>query len=320
VETVFTQQAPEVKVRIIGGETDSAILTERDGEPVVVSALDQEGVASAQVVLLAGGDEATQRGLQMIREVSPAPPVIDLTYGLEEEPEIELRAPLVEPPGWQGASQAHYLITHPASIVLADFFQRLADAHPMERSVVHIFEPASERGKEGIDELHRQTVQLFSFQTLPQEVFDAQLSFNMLPRYGAEAPARLEAVETRIRRHLSVLLERSGTVPAPSMRLAQAPVFHGYSISAWVEFEEAVKPQDLMKALASERIEVRSLEEPPPTNVGVVGQSGATVGVIEPDPANARAAWFWMASDNHRVLAENAVCLAHLLVPGEGAA
>ena len=50
-----------------------------------------------------------------------------------------------------------------------------------------IFEPASEHGQRGMDELHQQTVNLLSFQPLPKDVFDAQVAFNMVARYGQKS-------------------------------------------------------------------------------------------------------------------------------------
>jgi aspartate-semialdehyde dehydrogenase len=75
-----------------------------------------------------------------------------------------------------------------------------------------------------------------------------------------------------------------------------------------------------LKALACEQIEVWTEDEEPPTNVGAAGQSGMTVGVVETDRRHPRCAWFWIVADNNRTSAENAVCLARLLIPGEGRA
>ena len=108
----------------------------------------------------------------------------------------------------------------------------------VRRSIIHVFEPASERGKKGLDELRQQTVGVLSFQKLKMDVFDAQLGFNMLARYGEEALEPLEGVEQRIVRHLASLLALYPAIPMPSLRLIQAPVFHGHSFSVWVEFEE----------------------------------------------------------------------------------
>jgi aspartate-semialdehyde dehydrogenase len=181
----------------------------------------------------------------------------------------------------------------------------LQKAAVIRRSVIEIFEPVSERGKAGIDELQKQAVALLSFKPLPKAVFDAQISFNMLSQYGSEAPLSLEEIELKIDRHLASLLAASGA-PMPSLRLIQAPVFHGYSISVWLEFEENPGMDRVFQALGSSNIDVRTKDHEPPTNVGVAGQGGITVGSIAQDRNQPRAWWFWMTADNLQIAAENA--------------
>ena len=50
-----------------------------------------------------------------------------------------------------------------------------------------VFQPASEQGQKGMDELHEQTVNLLSFQQLPKNIYDAQVAFNLVGRYGDRA-------------------------------------------------------------------------------------------------------------------------------------
>ena len=69
----------------------------------------------------------------------------------------------------------------------------------------------------------------------------------------------------------------------PSLRVVQAPVFHGYSFSAWVEFEGNPGIEAIESGLAFDAIEVLSEEFDPPNNVGQAGQSGIAVGAISPD-------------------------------------
>ena len=131
-----------------------------------------------------------------------------------------------------------HVIAHPAAIALALFLRRLHANDPVQRSIVQIVAPASERGAEAVVELQQQTVNLVSFKPLPRAIFVTQLGVSMLARYGEEAPVPLEESEMRIERHLATLLALPGdgeAAPMPSLRLIQAPVFHGYSISAWVE-------------------------------------------------------------------------------------
>ena len=47
---------------------------------------------------------------------------------------------------------------------------------------------------------------MLAFQKLKTDVFDAQLGFNMLARYGEEALEPLECIEQRVERHLASLL------------------------------------------------------------------------------------------------------------------
>ena len=63
----------------------------------------------------------------------------------------------------------------------------------------------------------------------------------------------------------------------------------------------------IVDALTSNDIDVRGNDHEPPTNVGVAGQRGITVGAIAPDRNQPRAFWFWMVADNLRIAAENAV-------------
>ncbi len=48
----------------------------------------------------------------------------------------------------------------------------------------------------------------------------------------------------------------------------------------------------------------------PPTNVGIARQSGLSVGAIAQDRNYNRACWIWMAADNLRLAADNAVAVA----------
>jgi aspartate-semialdehyde dehydrogenase len=188
---------------------------------------------------------------------------------------------------------------------------------PIQRAVVQIFAPASEHGTKGVTELQDQTVSLLSFKSLPKAVFDTQASFSLLARYGEEAPSSLEDAELRIDRHLTTLLSLPGAgtgVPLPSLRLIQAPVFHGYSMSAWVEFEENPEMEAVESALSGRFIDVRGEGFEPPTNVGQAGQSGIAVGAIAPDRNEPNAWWFWIVTDNLRLAAENAIEVARQLL------
>ncbi len=302
--------APEYRLKghASGGD---AVITAEDDEASVIAPLEADTLAGAAVVFLAGSAETSRRAYDLTARA--ATPLVDLSHGLEALPEAQIRAPLAEGAAWTAAAGRVHVVAHPASIALAMFLARLAERHTIRRAVATVFEPASERGRRGVDEIHKQTVQLLSFQSLPQEVFDAQIAFNMLARYGSEAREPIETFELRLDQHLATLLARRGGVPMPSVRLVQAPVFHGHSASLWVEMESRADAGELAAALAGGGIDVHGRDVEPPTNVGVASRSGITVGAIESDRNCANAAWFWIVADNHRLAAENALMVARTL-------
>jgi aspartate-semialdehyde dehydrogenase len=286
----------------------TSILAAGKEEPLIMTSIAAADLSSARMVILAASKESSQMAYEKIRGAKPAPVVIDLPGALEDLAESRLRAPMVEratEPHAFDAKSPVQTIAHPAAIAIALLLTHLLKAGAIRRSVIEIFEPVSERGRAGIDELQKQAVALLSFKPLPKAVFDAQVSFNMLSEYGSEAPLSLEEIELKIDRHLASLLAVSGA-PMPSLRLMQAPVFHGYSISVWLEFEENPGIDRIFQALGSSHIDVRTKDHEPPTNVGVAGQGGITVGSITQDRNQPRAWWFWLAADNLQIAAENA--------------
>ncbi len=313
IRDVFGESSLGEQLRLLEGELpesedDAAVrLAEIGGTPAILGKLDPEEVEDAAVVILAGTAESSRLALQS----SPNGVVIDLTGAAEEDPDARVRAPQVETSDYDVDHDGPQIAAHPASVAIALVLCRLHPMFPIARAIVHIFEPASERGKSGVEELQRQTVGLLSFQQIPKEVFAAQLSFNMLPKLGEESEVQLQDVEDRIDRHLATLLERADTgVPMPSIRLTQAPVFHGYSMSFWIEFEDAPDVFSVEEALSGDWIDVRSGDVEPPDNAGIAGQSGISVGAITPDRNAGNAVWLWVAADNLRLNAETAALIA----------
>jgi aspartate-semialdehyde dehydrogenase len=304
-------------VQLIGAEDEiSGIITELEGEPVVMTPMDADRLNDSDIVFCAGSAESTRKAFSLI-DPSQRPYLVDLTYALEEQPDARLRAPRIEPRE-VAPPEAIHVLAHPAAVAVAALLMRVHAAFPVRHSVIQILEPASERGQAGMNELQQQSTGLLSFQTLNKEVFDAQIGFNVLPRYGEDARERLQDIELRIERHTTSLLGGYG-VPIPSLRLIQAPVFHGYSISFWIEFESRPDVSKLAEAIGSAYLEIRAADLEPPTNVGTVGQEGMSAGLIEPDRSHPRAMWVWMAADNFRLLVDNAVAVAHELESREHA-
>lgn len=315
VRDIVATSGDDIQLHLIATDDETpGALTRVGDEPAVLAALDAVNLTGARAVILAGSAESTRKTLELLGD-QPRAAIIDLTGAVEERPDARLRAPLVES---KTADQgAVHVIAHPAAIAIALFLRRLHGRDPVRRAVIQVFAPASEHGAPGVEELQAQTVSLFSFKNMPKAIFDTQLSFNLLARYGEAAPLALENIELLIERHLATLLGLPGDgelAPMPSLRLIQAPVYHGYSFSAWVEFEANPGVEALESSFAVESIDVRGAEFEPPTNFSQAGQGGISVGAIALDRNHPEACWFWFVADNLRLAAENAVAVARQLV------
>jgi aspartate-semialdehyde dehydrogenase len=309
-----------VTLRLGGAPGGERVLRLDDEDGTVVEPLTPELLSECTVMMVDGAPEPCREALAMAHGMPVRPAIIDLNGIFEDLPECVVRAPLwespsrpVDPPG------AIHSLAHPAALALARLVEAFHEAGTVKRVVATVFEPASEHGRAGVDELHSQTLSLFNFQPLPQTLFDTQASFTLLPRFGPDAKVDLQRSQRRLERHLATLVgERNLTLP--SVRLLHAPVFHGHTMNVWVEFERHAGAGALRAALAAHDLELGADDMPPASNFSVAGQSGLSLSDLVEDHANPRSVWLWAAFDNARARAEAAVVTAGMLTRGRGKA
>jgi aspartate-semialdehyde dehydrogenase len=306
---------PAHNIRLLDDDELLGQLEAVGDEPTFIQSVLPERMEGVDFTFFASEDKFTRGTWNLARKA--ASNIIDLSNGLEGEPGVTLRAPWVECELGSvfgvDLSGAPVRVAHPAAIVLGLLLLRAGKAAKLSRSIVTAFEPASERGKRGMDELHEQTVNLLSFQQLPKAVFDSQVAFNLIDRYGAGSVASLETIEKRIQRDFHGIVR--GKVDVPSLMLLQAPIFHAHAFSLYIEMERAANLQDLTRALAGEHVEVSQGGEDSPSNVNAAGGEQIQV-LVRPDSQRNNGFWIWAASDNLRVSAVAAVECAESLIPG----
>lgn len=237
--------------------------------------------------------------------------IIDLTYALQGEPGSLVRAPWVQDEiGGPDLGTRAVVSAHPAAVILALVAHRLQTNLSLRSLSATVLQPASEHGRVAMDELHQQTVNLLSFQTLPRDEYDAQVAFNLLPSLGSEARVRMADTSQRIREHYETI--GGGKLPELALVLLQAPVFHGYGISMLVELAEAASPEQVEGALACDQIDVVLDESDPPSNLSAAGQGDilAKVSIEPPGSMESKRFWIWMTADNLKIAAQNAIACA----------
>ena len=128
-------------------------------------------------------------------------------------------------------------------------------------------------------------------------------------RQRAIADTILKEVTSRLELLIAIgALDRA--IPMPSLRILQAPVLHGVSISMWVELDGDFEVDTLEAALSAAGMDVRGATLDGPNGVGMAAQSGIAIGSIARDKNDRRALWLYAVADNYRLVAENALAVA----------
>ena len=240
--------------------------------------------------------------------------VVDVTGALRTEG-VAVRSPLVLAASGGNSlldlQTTAIVVAHPVATTLALVGTKLARVGGVRWSAATVLQPASEGGRAAMDELHQQTVSLLSFQSMPKEIFDAQVAFNLLPAFGEAARVQLADAAERIASDFRSITAASG-LPEPALQLVHAPVFHGYGVSLFVEMIQPLDLAAMEAALAHDGLEVVSGEGDPPSNLSAAGQPQVLVQIASSGAERTRFQ-LWMTADNLKLASQAAIaCAAEL--------
>ncbi len=313
-EMLNERNFPAVDIRLLDDDESIGQLEATGDEINFIQSVRSEQFTHVDFTFFAADAECTRQNWKRARDAGSA--IIDLSGALEEEPGATVRSVWLERERgqmWQPELQpAPCIVAHPAAVTLALLLLRARKAGAIRSVAATVLEPASERGQKGMDELHQQTVNLLSFQPLPKDIFDVQVAFNMVARYGQKSQLSLESLEARVRRHYREIAGRDA--PQPAMLLLQPPVFHGHALAIFLEMEQPIDQERLSQALAGDHVTVAGVEDDSqPSNVNTAGQANILVS-LKREAARPNGIWLWAAADNLRIAAMTAVECAESMI------
>jgi aspartate-semialdehyde dehydrogenase len=310
-EILRERNFPAVDVRLLDDDESLGRLEAVGDEMNFIQSIRSDQFERMDFAFFASGPRSTRNNWKAAHDLGDT--IVDLSYALEDEPGASVRSPWIERQTGQPIAPelqpGPVVVAHPAATVLAMLALRSEKAGKIQRMIATVFEPASENGQKGMDELHEQTVNLLSFQELPKNVFDIQVAFNMAARYGQRSELALEAVSERIRKHYRKI---APSTAEPALQVLQAPVFHGHGFSVYLEMEKPIAIADFSRALAGEHVIVSGSPEDTPTSVSAAGQGDILVSAA-PDANHKNGIWLWATTDNLRVAALTAVECAEIM-------
>jgi aspartate-semialdehyde dehydrogenase len=305
-EMLNERNFPAADIRLLDDDESMGRLESMGDEITFIQRVRAEQFENVDFTFFSSDPASTRKHWKDARDAGSA--IIDLSAAIENEAGATVRSLWIERERGQVAppelQPGPCITAHPVAVTLALLLLRAKKVGTIRRAVATIFEPASEHGQRGMDELHQQTVNLLSFQPLPKDVFGVQVAFNMVERYGEKSDPGLASVEGRILSHYRKIT--ANDAPEPSLLLLQAPIFHGHALALYVEMDQPADLAALSQALEGDHIVLSKPEEEPPTNVSAAGQPDIQLSV-RGDAAQPNAVWLWATTDNLRIAAVTAV-------------
>ncbi|GAC1655654.1 MAG: aspartate-semialdehyde dehydrogenase [Acidobacteriaceae bacterium] len=304
-EALENSSLAAIDIALLDDETVLGKLEQINDEATFIQTVSDETLDSLDIAFFAGDAALTRTHYASARSANCS--IVDTTYALQGEPGYPIRSPWLEEDSHPPLDALGAVTAHPLATSLALIVKCLTQASKIRVAAATALQPASETGNAGMDEFHQQTVSLLNFQSLPKAVFDTQVAFNLLQEFGAASASPLPQVAVRIRAHLAAI--SAPTAPRTSVNLIAAPVFHGYTMSLFVQFTSAVSDDQLSRALNHPHLQLIVPGADPeeyPSNINAAGEDRIGI-TFQRDPATHDSIWIWAAADNLKLTAITAV-------------
>ena len=189
----------------------------------------------------------------------------------------------------------------------------LYDLSKIKRVIVSSYQSTSGAGKEAMEELFGQTKGIFSNSPVDPNIFQKQISFNVIPQIGSFESSGYTEEEEKMINETKKILDPNINVSATCVRV---PTFIGHAESINIEFEEYVSSEDAVKALSDApgcNVESFGSEEYM-TPIECVGDDATFISRVRNDDSIKNGLNLWVVSDNLRKgAALNAIQIAEIL-------
>jgi aspartate-semialdehyde dehydrogenase len=278
-----------------------------------VKTLDTFDFSDTDLCLMSAGGEISKEWSPKIAATGTL--VIDNSSAWRYDPDVPLVVPEVNADALRGAKKG--IIANPncstAQLVVA--LKPLHDHAKIRRVVIATYQSVSGAGKDGMDELDRQTKALYSLQDVEQKKFPKRIAFNLIPQIDVFMEDGYTKEEWKMVAETKKILDPKIKLTATCVRV---PVFISHSEAVNVEFENPITADEAREILrAAPGIIVIDKREPGGyiTPHEAAGEDATFVSRIREDITVENGLSFWCVSDNLRKgAALNAVQIAESLI------
>ncbi len=283
---------------------------------LVVENLESFDFSKTQIGLFSAGSEVSD--IYAPKAADAGCIVIDNTSRFRYQDDIPLVVPEVNPNA-TGDYKNHGIIANPncSTIQMMLALKPIYDAVGIERVNVCTYQAVSGTGKTAVDELAKQTTDIFNSRPIEPQVYPKQIAFNVLPQIdvfmdnGYTKEEMKMVWETR-----KILGDQSIQVNPTAVRV---PVFFGHSEAVHIETRDKIQAEQAREILQSAPgvtvLDERKEGGYPTAVTESAGKDNVFVGRIREDISHPKGLDLWVVGDNVRKgAALNSIQIAEYLV------
>lgn len=302
IKTVLRERAfPFERVVLLDTTGQSAgALTDVGDEPMVVGAASAEELAGVDLAFFCGPASGNREWLEGDNGFI----AVDLSQPTTaEDGKLAIAGVNLES---LDASDRKLVSPHPIAIPIALILHELEKVAKVELCTATVIQPASEFDQAGVEELAQQTISVLNVQSVPKEVFDRQLAFNLYPA--------LEHREAFVVSQIRAVTDVRAQI---ALSVTQGTIFHGHTFSLFVKVDGALDQARITDALKQNPALAFAEGDQEFGTIDAAGRDEVLIAEVRADAAVPNGFWIWAVCDNlRRSSALNAVLIAERVLFG----
>lgn len=305
---------PVNKILPLASSRTAGTRVEFNGQEVLVQELKEDSFKDIQIALFSAGASVSEKFAPIAAAAGAV--VVDNTSFFRMDPQVPLVVPEINAKEINNRPKG--IIANPncstAQMVVA--LKPIYDTVGIKRLVISTYQAVSGTGKEAVDELQQQVVDILQMKPVKPKVYPHQIAFNVLPHIDSFLDNGYTKEEMKmINETRKIFGDQSIQVTATTCRV---PVFHSHSECVNIETKKKITAEEVRKLLS--KAENVIVQDDPKKNIyplaiNAAGKNDTFVGRIREDLSIPNGIEMFIVADNLRKgAAFNAVQIAEELI------
>jgi aspartate-semialdehyde dehydrogenase len=314
LEILAERRFPADEVVALASRKSQGVEVSYGDKTLKVAALEHYDFFDVDICLMSAGGSVSKEWSPKIAAKNVV--VIDNSSQWRMDPDVPLVVPEVNGDAVAGFRKKG-IIANPncSTAQLVVVLKPLHDKAKISRVVVSTYQSVSGAGKDGMDELDRQTKALYSLGDVEVKKFPKRIAFNVIPQIDVFMDDGFTKEEWKMTVETKKILDPKIKLTATCVRV---PVFIGHSEAVNIEFENPITADEALEVLrGAPGVLVIDKREPGgyATPHESAGEDATYVSRVREDPTVENGLALWCVSDNLRKgAALNAIQIAEALI------